>query len=176
MMLVLSNLYSILPAFASVTAFATSGVTVPAFGEGIKPRGPSTLPRRPTKPIMLGAAMQTSKSIIPPCTCATRSSAPTISAPAAAAASASAPFANTATRTFLPVPFGSTTAPRTCWSAWRESTPKRTWISTVSSNFAVAVFTVRASASSVSYSLVLSTSFALSAYFLPCFITTNFLL
>ena len=39
MILVLSSLYSILPALASVTARATSGVTVPAFGFGIRPRG-----------------------------------------------------------------------------------------------------------------------------------------
>jgi hypothetical protein len=49
------------------------------------------------------------------------------------------PLQITRTRTVLPVPLGSTTAPRTCWSAWRESTPSRTWISTVSSNFALPV-------------------------------------
>ena len=42
----------------------------------------------------------------------------------------------TSTRTVLPVPAGSTTVPRTTWSAWRGSTPRRTATSTVSSNLA----------------------------------------
>ena len=37
---------STLPALYSLTTLATSGVTVPARGEGIRPRGPSTLPER----------------------------------------------------------------------------------------------------------------------------------
>ena len=41
---------------------ATSGVTVPALGEGISPLGPRTLPRRPITPIMSGEAITTSKS------------------------------------------------------------------------------------------------------------------
>ena len=49
-----SVLNSILPPLISVTALATSGVTVPVFGFGIRPRGPSTRPRRPTLPIMVG--------------------------------------------------------------------------------------------------------------------------
>ena len=48
------------------------------------------------------------------------------------------PLANTATRTFLPVPEGSETTPRTFWSAWRVSTPSEIESSIVSSNFAVA--------------------------------------
>ena len=62
MMLVLSRRYSILPALISWTAAVTLGVTVPALGEGIRPLGPSTLPRRPTIPIMSGVATTTSKS------------------------------------------------------------------------------------------------------------------
>ena len=58
-------------------------VTVPTFGFGIRPRGPSTLPSRPTSGIRSGVAMQRSKSIVPPWTIVTRSSAPTTSAPAA---------------------------------------------------------------------------------------------
>ena len=46
-------------------SWPTSGVTVPARGEGISPRGPSTLPSGPTRPIMSGAAMQASKSVQP---------------------------------------------------------------------------------------------------------------
>src|SRR5438067_1939967 len=41
---VLSVRNSTLPAFTSWIAFATSVVTVPVFGFGIRPRGPSTLP------------------------------------------------------------------------------------------------------------------------------------
>ena len=57
---------SILPPLMSVTALATSGVTVPVFGFGIRPRGPSTRPRRPTLPIMSGVATTASKSSQPP--------------------------------------------------------------------------------------------------------------
>ena len=38
-----------------------------------------------------------------------------------------------------PVPWGRTTVPRTCWSAWRGSTPRRMDSSMVSSNLALAV-------------------------------------
>ena len=50
----------------------------------------------------------------------------------------------------LPVPFGSTTAPRICWSFLRGSTPKRKATSTVASNLAVFVFLTRATASETS--------------------------
>src|SRR5215831_11717116 len=63
---VLSTRYSTLPALVSLTAFFTSGVTVPVFGLGIRPRGPSTLPRPPTKRIMSGVAITASKSSQPP--------------------------------------------------------------------------------------------------------------
>ena len=49
------------PVFAALTAAATSGVTVPSLGFGIRPRGPSTLPSRPTTPIMSGLAITRSK-------------------------------------------------------------------------------------------------------------------
>ena len=101
------------PPLAPFTALVTSMVTVPTRGFGIMPRGPSTLPSRPTNPIMSGVATQRSKSILPPCTFSTRSSAPTTSAPAAFASSALAPRANTATRTLRPEPFGRLTTPRT---------------------------------------------------------------
>src|SRR6476620_11510085 len=44
------------PPLAPATACATSMVTVPTFGFGIRPRGPSTFPRRPTRGIMFGVA------------------------------------------------------------------------------------------------------------------------
>ena len=44
---------------------------------------------------------------------------------------------NTATRTVLPVPAGSTVEPRTCWSDFLASTPRRTATSTDSTNLAL---------------------------------------
>ena len=175
-MFVLSSLYSILPAFKSWTALATSIVTVPALGLGIKPFGPSTRPRRPTTLIMLGVATTLSKSNHPSFWIfGISSSAPTNSAPAATASSALSPLANTRTRTFLPVPLGKTTAPRICWSAWRPSRPILKWASIVSSNFALAAFFTMATASGASYKLVLSLSFAASWYLFPLFILNNLL-
>ena len=42
------------PPLAPLTALVTSIVTVPTFGFGIRPRGPSTLPSRPTSGIRSG--------------------------------------------------------------------------------------------------------------------------
>ena len=61
-----------------------------------------------------------------------------MSAPASLACNAASPCANTATRTFRPVPDGRATVPRTISSALRGSTPSRQTNSIVSSNFAVA--------------------------------------
>src|SRR6266436_3296811 len=94
------------PPLASLIACVTSIVTVPTLGLGIRPRGPKTLPSRPTIPIMSGVAMQRSKLISPLLTCSARSSAPTMSAPAFLASSALAPLAKTATRAVRPVPSG----------------------------------------------------------------------
>src|SRR4030081_2169015 len=74
--------YSTLPPLKSLTALATSVVTVPVFGLGIRPRGPNTRPRRPTRGIRSGVAMATSKSMLPFSISAATSSAPTPSAPA----------------------------------------------------------------------------------------------
>src|SRR5262245_41806558 len=148
MMPAFSTRNSTAPPFASPTAFFTSMVTVPTFGFGIRPRGPSTLPRRPTSAIMSGVAIRRSKSILPPLTVSNKSSAPTMSAPAALASSAFGPRANTATRPERPVPFGSETTPRTCWSGYFGSTPRFIAISTVSSNFALARALISFTASS----------------------------
>ncbi len=145
------------PPLASLIAVVTSMVTVPTFGFGIMPRGPSTLPRRPTRPIMSGVAMQRSKLISPLFTISNRSSAPTISAPAFFASSALGPLANTATRSVRPEPLGSETTPRTIWSAWRGSTPRLIDSSMVSSNFAVARDLTSFTASSTVYCLAIST-------------------
>ena len=126
---------SILPPLMSETALAGSGVTVPVFGFGIRPRGPRTRPRRPTLPIMSGVATTASNSSQPPLTFSISSSPPTMSAPASRAASAFSAFAKTSTRAVLPVPCGRLTVPRTIWSALRGSTPRHITTSTVSSNF-----------------------------------------
>src|SRR5947209_426283 len=126
------------PPLISRMARPTSGVTVPERGLGISPRGPSTLPRRPTMPIRSGVATATSKSVQPPWMRCTRSSAPTISAPAASASRALSPVAKATTRTVRPVPAGSTADPRTCWSACFGSNPVRMCSSTDSSNLAYA--------------------------------------
>src|SRR4051794_3306685 len=108
--------------------------------------------------------MAMSKSIIPPWTCSTRSSAPTTSAPASRASWAAGPAANTATRTALPVPEGSDTVPRTIWSALRGSTPRRTADSIVSSNLALAVVFTRSMASAGPYRRSLSRVRSASTY------------
>src|SRR3974377_530268 len=60
---VLSVRNSTLAALVSFTAAATSKVTVPVFGFGISPRGPSTLPRRPTDFIMSGEGITGSQAV-----------------------------------------------------------------------------------------------------------------
>src|SRR5919206_496649 len=75
-----------------------------------------------------------SKSVKPPSTRVARSALPTTSAPASSASRALSPSAKTATRTSRPVPCGSISVPRSCWSAWRTLRPSRKCASTVSSN------------------------------------------
>ena len=58
--------YSTLPPLNSATARATLGVTVPVFGFGIRPRGPSTRPSRPTRGIMSGVAIASRSSSMSP--------------------------------------------------------------------------------------------------------------
>src|SRR2546430_891757 len=154
----LSTRNSTLPALTSRTARATSNVTVPIFGLGMSPRGPSTLPSRPTWPMRSGVAIVESKSMKPPWIFSTRSSAPTTSAPASRASRSFSPLANTATRTVLPMPWGSTMAPRTIWSACLGSTPSRSDRSTLSSNFAAGACLTISIASSTEYVFVRSIS------------------
>ena len=78
---------------------------------------------------------------------------PTISAPACLAASAFAPCVNTATRTFLPLPFGNTVEPRTTWSDFAASMPRLMATSTDSANLACASSLTSFSASSAGYAL-----------------------
>src|SRR5215213_882175 len=73
----LSTLNAILPPFTSFTAPATSLVTVPVLGLGIRLRGPRILPRRPILGITEGVAMITSISTQPPSILVTNSSRPT---------------------------------------------------------------------------------------------------
>src|SRR5512141_229631 len=129
---VLSTRNSTFPPFRSRTALAISKVTVPTFGFGISPRGPSSFPLRPTPPLMSGVATALSKSSHPPWIFASRASLPTKSAPASCASFTFSPLANTRARTLFPVPWGSTTEPRTCWSGYFGSTPSRLATSTLS--------------------------------------------
>src|SRR3978361_1407674 len=62
----LSILKAILPPFTSLTAAATSLVTVPVLGFGIRLRGPNILPKRPILGITEGVATITSTSVQPP--------------------------------------------------------------------------------------------------------------
>src|SRR5262249_20513825 len=149
MMPVLSTRNSTLPALISWTALAMSVVTVPVFGFGIRPRGPSTLPSLPTARIMSGVATTASKSMKPPWIFSTISSPPTKSAPAAWASFCFSPPAIARTRLLLPRPCGRTMVPRTIWSACFGSTPSRSDISTVSSNFANFTFCTSGTASSI---------------------------
>src|SRR5712672_2981114 len=149
---VLSVRNSTLPALISLTAPATSVVTVPVFGLGISPLGPRTLPRRPTDFIMSGVAIRASKAV--QCSFwifSTSSSPPKNSAPAASASLIRSPEAITATTLDLPRPCGRTTVPRTIWSACLGSTPRRMVRSTVSSNFAYFAFCRSGSASTNRY-------------------------
>ena len=73
------------PALALRTAPATSGVTVPTLGFGIRPRGPRIWPSWPTTRIASGLATTTSKLSSPAFTFSARSSMPTMSAPASRA-------------------------------------------------------------------------------------------
>src|SRR5579859_626515 len=100
-----------------------------------------------------GVAITRSKSICPALIFSARSSKPTTSAPAWRAASALLPWANTATRRLLPVPWGSTVEPRTTWSDFLASMPRFTATSTDSLNFTVANFFRSVSASCTGYCL-----------------------
>ena len=106
-----------------------SNVDRAGLGFGIRPRGPRIRPRRPTLPIVSGVAIATSNSSQPPRSSwrgpRRRPRRRRRAAPLGLLA-----LANTATRTTLPVPWGSTTVPRTIWSAWRGSTPSRRCAST----------------------------------------------
>ncbi|MNK55567.1 hypothetical protein D3C87_745800 [compost metagenome] len=90
--------------------------------------------------MMSGVAIRRSNSIQPSWMRGMSSSEPTTSAPAASASLTLSPLAMTATRTVLPVPAGSATVERTCWSACLTLMPRRICISTVSSNLAFALF------------------------------------
>src|ERR1700739_1306207 len=114
----------ILPPLMSDTALATSGVTVPVLGFGIRPRGPRTRAMRPTLAIWSGVAIAASNSSQPPWIFSIRSSLPTTSAPADLASSAFSPTANTATRAVLPVPCGRLTVARTIWFCFRRAAPE----------------------------------------------------
>src|SRR6185437_904678 len=112
----------------------------------------------PTTRIASGVAITTPKLMSPPCIWAARSSMPTASAPAALAASAFSPAGqNTATRTVLPVPCGNTVEPRTPWSDFLASMPRRIATSTDSTNLVLALSFRIFNAASTGYGLPGST-------------------
>src|SRR5579862_3809977 len=121
--------YSILPALNSRTAVRTSSVTVPFFGDGMRPLGPRILPSFEMTLIVRGIAMATSNSYQPPSIFLARSSMPTPSAPDSVAIWASAPSANTMTRRALPMPLGRDTEPRMDCSLFLGSIASLTAIS-----------------------------------------------
>ena len=85
---------------------------------------------------MSGVATTASNSSQPPWIFSTISSPPTTSAPASSASRCLSGPAMTSTRLLRPRPCGSTTVPRTIWSACFGFTPSRSAISIDSSNFA----------------------------------------
>src|SRR6266571_6303903 len=97
------------------------------------------------------------------------SSPPTKSAPAASASFTFSPAAITRTFFDFPRPCGSTTVPRTIWSACLGSTPNRMVTSTVSSNFANFTFCNRGTASCSGYGRA-STAFLALTTFFPAFL------
>src|SRR5579875_765220 len=139
----------------------------------MSPRGPRIRPSRPTTPITSGVATAVSKSSHPPWIFSTSSSRPASSAPASRASLTLSPRAKTSTRTVLPVPWGRTTVPRTCWSACLGSMPRRMCASTVSSKRAGGRSLRRAMAASGSYSLPRSIRLIASRYLLPCWAITT---
>ena len=94
------------PALAFFTAVATSGVTVPTFGLGIRPRGPGSGPGTHHAHGIGSCNHHIKRHVASLDLSRPRSSMPTTSAPAALASSALAPWANTATRVGFPVPLG----------------------------------------------------------------------
>ena len=144
----LSTLNSTWPDLIVLISGASSKVTVPTFGLGIKPRGPRIFPILPTTLIISGVATTLSKSSHPSWIFLERSSPPTKSAPASCASCIFSPLAKTRTRTSFPSPWGRAQVPRTIWSALRGSTPSLIESSTVSSNFVALTDLIRSIASS----------------------------
>ncbi|GIS32813.1 MAG: hypothetical protein Ct9H90mP4_07270 [Gammaproteobacteria bacterium] len=110
----MSDLYLICPALAFETAAETSLVTVPVFGFGIRPLGPSNFP----KGLNYFHGLRSSDNNIKNhqhlfLNSSAKSSIPTASAPASLAALPSSPSANTATLQDFPVPDGREVAPLT---------------------------------------------------------------
>src|SRR3972149_6660023 len=164
-----SVLYSILPALNSFTAVSISSVTVPDFGDGILPCGPSTLPSLPTSLIISEVEIATSKSAHPPSTFFTKSSAPTSSAPAFFANAAFSPVAKTITLRLLPMPFGNEIDPLISWSDCFGSIPNFIATSTLSLNFAGFSNFSNLTASFIPYFFSESTTFLDSKYLLLLF-------
>ncbi len=122
---------------------------MPVLGFGIRPLGPSFLPYLPNNGIIAGSATITSKSKISSLIfCSNVWPSTTWSAPAAVANFCfSTLFVTTNTEIDLPVPFGSSTDPRNCWSTFLTSRFNLNTKSTEASNFAYEVLLTISTAS-----------------------------
>ena len=133
---VLSSLNSILPFLVSSTAWAIFIVTVPAFGDGISPFGPSCLATGAKSLINSGVVIKTSKSVFPSLISLRRASCPAISAPAFFASSTLSSVMNTATFLVFPVPWGRIVVALSIWSLYFGLALVFTAISIPASNLA----------------------------------------
>jgi hypothetical protein len=135
----LSTRNSILPPLMSVTALATSMVTVPVFGFGMRPRGPRTLPSSTD----LAHQVRGGDDGVEVEPAAGDLLDQLVGTDLVRAGRASGFSLLTGGEDQDPGRLagavGRLTVPRTIWSALRGSTPSRKATSTVSSNLAVAV-------------------------------------
>ncbi len=154
----LSTRNSILPAFTSLTALATSGVTVPLLGFGIRPRGPSTLPELADLAHDVGRG-DDDVDVGPPALdlLDVLREARVVGPGRPGFLVLRRPGQHQHADLLADAVRAATTVPRIAWSAFLGSTPRRTAMSTDSANFAVAVSFTSATASSIVYSLFWST-------------------
>ena len=152
------------------------GETVPNFGFGIIPFGPRTFPSFPTLDIMSGAAIKTSKSILPELIVSIKSSEPAISAPADLASSTLSLEQITAILIFFPLPFGKSTVVLKTLSGLVLSTAREKQTSNDSTNLAFDFSLITLTASSIFKELFLSKSFTKDRYLFDFFFSAISLL
>ena len=122
----LSTRYVTWPALAFFTAVATSGVTVPTFGFGMRPRGPEDLAELADDAHGVRAGDHDVEIDLAGLDLLGQVFDADDVGARGLRRSAFLPAVNTATRTVLPVPCGITVEPRTCWSDfWRRCRDSR---------------------------------------------------